>query len=78
MQPFRDRLDLKKFHSLPIPKSFLLCTEDIRVPMPELSWHLRFSNRLGRFRFVSMPGDHEALFTSPLLLAKKLIEAGRP
>lgn len=78
MQPFRDRLDLKKFHSLPIPRSFLLCTEDIRVPMPELSWHPRFSNRLGRFRFVSMPGDHEALFTSPSLLAKKLIEAGRP
>lgn len=78
MQPFRDRLDLTKFYSLPIPKSFLLCTEDIRVPMPELSWHPRFSNRLGRFRFVSMPGDHEALFTSPLLLATKLIEAGRP
>jgi pimeloyl-ACP methyl ester carboxylesterase len=78
MQPFRDRLDLKTFYGLSIPKSFLLCTEDIRVPMPELSWHPRFSNRLGRFRFVSMPGDHEALFTDPPLLAKKLVEAGRP
>lgn len=78
MQPFRDRLDLKKFFSLAIPKSYLLCTEDIRIPMPERSWHPRFSNRLGRFRFVAMPGDHEALFTSPDLLAQKLIEAGRP
>lgn len=78
MQPFRDRLDLKTFYSLDIPKSYLLCTEDIRIPMPERSWHPRFSNRLGRFRFVSMPGDHEALFTSPELLAQKLVEAGRP
>jgi len=78
MQPFRDRLDLKKFYSLDTPKSYLLCTEDIRVPMPERSWHPRFSNRLGRFRFVSMPGDHEAQFTSPALLSQKFVEAGRP
>ena len=77
MQPFRDRLDLKKFHGLTIPKSYLLSLEDIRVPMPDLSWHPRFSNRLGRFRFVTMPGDHEALFTNPGLLAQKLVEAGR-
>ena len=77
MQPFRDRLDLKEFYRLSIPKSYLTCTEDIRVPMPELSWHPRFSNRLGRFRFVSMPGDHEAMYTNPALLARKLVEAGR-
>ena len=78
MQPFRDKLDMKKFYELSIPKSYLVCTEDIRIPMPERSWHPRFSNRLGRFRFVSMPGDHEALFTNPELLAHKLVEAGRP
>jgi pimeloyl-ACP methyl ester carboxylesterase len=78
MQPFRDRLNLKAFFDLSIPKSYLVCSEDIRVPMPERSWHPRFSNRLGRFRFVSMPGDHEAMFTDPILLAQKLIEAGRP
>lgn len=77
MQPFRDRLDLKAFYGLSIPKSYLTCTEDIRVPMPELSWHPRFSNRLGRFRFVSMPGDHEVMYTNPQLLAQKLVEAGR-
>jgi pimeloyl-ACP methyl ester carboxylesterase len=78
MQPFRDKLDLKRFFELTIPKSYLLCTEDIRIPMPELSWHPRFSNRLGRFRFVAMPGDHEAMYTNPTLLAQKLVEAGRP
>jgi pimeloyl-ACP methyl ester carboxylesterase len=77
MQPFRDRLDLKRFFTLDIPKSYLTCTEDIRTPMPDLSWHPRFSNRLGRYRFVAMPGDHEAMYTNPTLLSEKLIHAGR-
>ena len=77
IQPFRDKLDMKRFFSLRTPKSFLTATEDIRVPMPDLSWHPRFSNRLGNFRFVAMPGDHEAMYTNPALLAQKLVEAGR-
>jgi pimeloyl-ACP methyl ester carboxylesterase len=77
LQPFRDKLDMQRFYSLDIPKSYLTCTEDIRVPMPDLSWHPRFSNRLGKFRFVAMPGDHEAMYTNPALLAQKLVEAGR-
>jgi hypothetical protein len=35
IQPFRDKLDLKKFFTLDVPKSYLHATEDIRVPMPE-------------------------------------------
>lgn len=77
IQPFRDKLDMKCFFSLDTPKSFLTATEDIRVPMPELSWHPRFSNRLRNFRFVAMPGDHEAMYTNPALLAQKIVEAGR-
>lgn len=77
IQPFRDRLDLKRFFALEVPRSYLHATEDIRVPMPELSWHPRFSNRLRRFRFVAMPGDHEAMYTAPALLAEKLVVAGR-
>lgn len=77
IQPFRDKLDMKTFYSLDIPKSYLTATEDIRVPMPDLSWHPRFSNRLGRFRFVAMPGDHEVMYTNPGLLAVKIVEAGR-
>lgn len=77
IQPFRDKLDLKRFFTLDTPKSFLTATEDIRVPMPELSWHPRFSNRLRNFRFVAMPGDHEAMYTNPAPLAQKIVEAGR-
>jgi hypothetical protein len=35
------------------------------------------SQRLGLFRLVQMPGSHEVVFTNPIGLAEKLIEAGR-
>lgn len=77
-QPFRDKLDLKKFYSMKIPCSYLNCTEDIALPPgPHSGWHPHMSSRLGLYRLVQMPGDHEALLTNPTLLAKKLVEAGR-
>lgn len=76
-QPFNDKLDLKKFYSLDIPKSYLNCTEDNCLPQGEWGWHPRMSSRLGLFRLVQMPGSHEALFTNPKGLAEKIVEAGR-
>jgi hypothetical protein len=35
------------------------------------------SSRLGLHRLVQMPGSHELLFTNPIALARKIIEAGR-
>ncbi len=75
-QPFIDKLDLKRFYSLNIPKSYLNCVDDIALPQGEWGWHPRMSNRLGLYRLVQMPGSHEALFTAPRTLADKLIEAG--
>jgi hypothetical protein len=46
-------------------------------PASQGGWHARFSERPGAFRFVSMPGSHEVCFTSPGLLAQKIILAGR-
>lgn len=74
---FTDKLDLKKFYSLEIPRSYLNCTEDIALPPGEWGWHPRMFLRLGICRLVQMPGSHEALFTNPALLAEKIIEAGR-
>ena len=42
-----------------------------------LPWHPRLSEKLGLYRLISMPGSHETLFTNPLLLGKKIVEAGR-
>jgi len=35
LQPAKDKLDLKKFYSLDIPKSYINCTEDIALPPGE-------------------------------------------
>jgi pimeloyl-ACP methyl ester carboxylesterase len=76
-QPFIDKLDLKQFYSLSIPKSYLYCTEDTALPQGEWGWHPRMSSRLGQFRFVQMPGSHEVMFSNPVSLAEKIIVAGR-
>jgi pimeloyl-ACP methyl ester carboxylesterase len=76
-QPLVDNLDLKQFYSLPIPKSYLYCTEDTSLPQGEWSYHPRLSNRLGLFRLVQMPGGHEVMFSNPIDLAEKIIVAGR-
>ncbi|MFQ5695486.1 MAG: alpha/beta fold hydrolase [Terriglobia bacterium] len=76
-QPFNDKLDMKTFYSLDLPRSYLNCTEDIALPPGEWGWHPRMSSRLGLFRLVQMPGSHEVLFTNPEGLAEKFIEAGR-
>lgn len=77
LQPAKDKLDLKKFYLLDIPKSYINCTEDIALPPGEWGWHPRMSNRLGLYRLVQMPGSHEVMFTNPSGLAEKIVEAGR-
>jgi pimeloyl-ACP methyl ester carboxylesterase len=76
-QPCKDKLDLKKFYSLPTPKSYINCTEDIALAPGECGWHPRMSSRLGLYRLVEMPGSHEVIYTNPKGLAEKIIEAGR-
>lgn len=76
-QPHIDKLDLKRFYSLSVPKSYLYCSEDIVLPQGEWGWHPKMSSRLGLFRFVQMPGSHEVMFSNPSGLAEKIIAAGR-
>lgn len=40
-QPCKGKLDLKKFYSLEIPKSYINCTEDTAMPPGEWGWHPR-------------------------------------
>jgi len=75
--PVQEKLDLKKFYSLQIPKSYVNCTEDTALPHGEWGWHPRMSSRLGLHRLVQMPGSHEVMYTNPTGLAEKLLEAGR-
>lgn len=60
-----------------IGKSYLHCQDDMVYPASLGGWHPQFSERLGLFRFVSMPGSHEVCFTNPQLLADNIVRAGR-
>jgi pimeloyl-ACP methyl ester carboxylesterase len=73
--PWAEPLRMEKFHSLQTPRSFLVGTEDMVVSPADLG--SRMSSRLGEFRLVQMPGSHEAIFTNPIGVADKFIEAGR-
>lgn len=70
-----DKMSLKNFFSLQIPKSYVNCTEDIGLPPGD--WHPKMSSRLGLYRLVQLPGSHLIMNTNPALLATKLVEAGR-
>jgi pimeloyl-ACP methyl ester carboxylesterase len=69
-----DRLDLKRFYSLTIPKSFIYCRQDNALPPGY--FHPQMSSRLGTFKLLEMDGGHEVMFTRPGGLAEKIIEAG--
>ena len=72
---FTDKVPMRTFYDLPIPKSYINCAEDNALGSG--GWHPRMSTRLGMFRLVQMPGSHEAMFTNPALLAEKFVEAAR-
>jgi pimeloyl-ACP methyl ester carboxylesterase len=68
-----DKLDLKRFYSLAVLKSFIYCRQD--KALPPGYFHPRMSSRLGAFRLLEMDGSHEVMFTRPAELAEKIIEA---
>src|SRR5207249_11488429 len=68
-QPLADKLDLKKFYGLSIPRSYVNGTEDIALPPGEFGWRPRMSGPLGLYRLVQMPGGHETMYTITELLA---------
>jgi pimeloyl-ACP methyl ester carboxylesterase len=68
-----DRLDLRSFSSLAVPRSFIHCRQD--KALPSGYFHPRMSSRLGAFKLIEMDGGHEVMFTRPAELADKIIEA---
>ncbi|MFC4809935.1 alpha/beta fold hydrolase [Paenibacillus sp. GCM10023250] len=77
--PLFQKLDLKKFYSLQIPKSYINLTEDSVLPHGDYAWHPNQSSHLGLFRYIEGDGDHFTTFqTEPKRIAEKFVEAGRP
>ncbi|UHA72505.1 alpha/beta hydrolase [Paenibacillus sp. 481] len=76
--PLFHKLDLKKFYSLEIPKSYLYSLEDIAFPPAPFAWHPAQSGNLGLFRLIVSTGDHvSTVHNEPDMIAEKLVEAGR-
>jgi hypothetical protein len=68
-----EKLCLKRFYSLALPRSFIYCRDDRALPPGY--FHPRMSSRLGTFKLVEMDGSHEVMFTRAEELAGKIIEA---
>ncbi|MWC27998.1 alpha/beta hydrolase [Paenibacillus sp. MMS18-CY102] len=78
--PLYEKLDLSKFYTLTMPRSYVYLTEDAVLPQygPDYSWHPRMSSRLGLFRLIKGHGDHMTTAkTEPHHIAKLLYLAGR-
>ena len=77
--PLFQKLNLKVFYNLQIPKSYLNLTEDIALPLGPFAWVTNQSNHLGFYRYIEGCGDHFTTFqTNPKMIAQKFVEAGRP
>lgn len=79
-QPLFEKLDLKKFYSLQVPKSYVHLMEDSAIPLgnPDYGWHPHMSSRLGLYRFIQAHGDHMSTTEyEPKLIARKIYEASR-
>ncbi|WP_256208463.1 alpha/beta fold hydrolase [Paenibacillus sp. CF384] len=78
-KPLFEKLDLKKFYTLQIPKSYVYFYQDNVLPQGEgYGWNPHMSNRLGLFRLIVGDGDHFTYTrTRPAYLAQKIFEASR-
>jgi hypothetical protein len=68
-----DKLDLKGFCSLPMPRSFIRCRQDRALPPGY--FHPQMSSRLGKFKLLEMDGGHEVMFTRTAELTEKILDA---
>ncbi len=78
-KPLFEKLDLKAFYALSMPKSYVYFYQDNTLPQGEgFGWHPHMSMRLGQFRLIVGDGDHFTdTRTRPAMVAQKFYEAGR-
>jgi pimeloyl-ACP methyl ester carboxylesterase len=76
--PLFEKLDLKKFYTLELPKSYLYLTSDTALPQGSYGWNPAQSSHLGQFRLITGEGDHmTTAYAAPKYLEEKLYEAAR-
>jgi pimeloyl-ACP methyl ester carboxylesterase len=76
MKTLRDKISLStKVADFKFGKSYINCTKDI-VCANGHPWLSRFSEKLGAFRLIQIPGSHEICFTNPERIATAIVAAG--
>ncbi|WP_229521927.1 alpha/beta fold hydrolase [Paenibacillus monticola] len=76
--PLFEKLDLKTFYTLELPKSYLYLTSDTALPQGSYGWNPTQASHLGQFRLITGEGDHmTTAFAAPKYLEEKLYEASR-
>ncbi|WP_379127197.1 alpha/beta hydrolase [Paenibacillus sp. sgz500958] len=79
-KPLFEKLNLKKYFTLDIPKSYVHLTEDSALPhgSQDYGWFPHMANRLGMYRFIQGAGDHmTTVKTEPGRLARMLYAGAR-
>lgn len=78
-RPLFEKLDLKVFYELSIPKGYVYFLQDNALPQGEgFGWNPHMSTRLGQFRLIVGDGDHFTdTRTRPEMVAQKIYEASR-
>ena len=78
LRTFSDRIKLSTNPDrFPFPRSYINALDDLTVPPSAGGWVQLMAERLGQYRYVSMPGSHEVMLSNPELQAEKIIVAGR-
>ena len=76
--PLFEKLDLKTYYKLELPKSYLYLTSDTALPQGPYGWNPTQASHLGQFRLITGEGDHmTTAFAAPKYLEEKLYEASR-
>ncbi len=78
IKPQLEEINMAGFEKLNIPMSYINFTDDHALPQGAYGWYPRMADRLGACRVIHKPGSHEVCYTNPDVLARALIEAGRP
>lgn len=68
--------NFSELSALNIGKSYINGLADVALPASQ-GWHPRLSERLGLYRYIDHPYDHEVCFTYPDVLARCIDQAAR-
>ena len=68
LRPWIDRLDLKRFYAMQVPRTYIRCLKDVAVPPDR---QLAYAQRLG-VKPIDLDAGHDAMLSQPEAVARIL------